>query len=188
MCISTEFDAFTQGISVGGMRTKNDIRILLCYILKTINEPISKTQLDTLFTTTELANFFEVGDALAQLKASDVVNVVSDEAGEDFYSLTPAGRDASDNLETDVPVSTRKKAVSAAMEILAREKNKRYTEAKIEKLNRGYNVMLSIKDGDTVMMQTVLYAADSLQANVLCDNFTADPSKLYGGIIELLTS
>lgn len=170
------------------MRTKSDIKILLCYIFKTIDSPISKTQLADLFQTTELANFFEIGDAVSQLSTAGLIAVTADENGEIYYTITDVGRDASDNLETDIPASTRKKAVSAAMEILAREKNKKYTEAKIEKLDKGYNVVLSVKDGDTVMMQTVLYAADSLQANLLCDNFTADPSKLYAGIIELLTS
>lgn len=170
------------------MRTKSDIKILLCYILKTIDAPITKQQLDLLFQTTELANFFEVGDAVSALADSSLISVSRNENGEESYVITPAGRRASENLETDISASTRKKAVSAAMEILAREKTRRYTDAKIEKLEKGYNVVLSIRDGDELMLQTVLYAADSIQANLLCDNFTADPSRLYAGIIELLTT
>lgn len=170
------------------MRTKSDIKILLCYILKTIDTPITKQQLDLLFQTTELANFFEVGDAVSALAENGLITTAENENGEKSYVITNAGRQAAENLETDISVSTRKQAVSAALEILAREKIKRYTETKIEKLEKGYNVVLSIRDGDTLMMQTVLYAADSMQANLLCDSFAADPSRLYAGIIELLTS
>lgn len=170
------------------MRTKNDIKILLCYILKSIDAPITKQQLDLLFQTTELANFFEVGDAVSSLIESGLISVQTDENGEESFCVTALGRETSESLETDISSSTRKKAVSAAMEILARAKTKRYIETKIEKLEKGYNVVLSIKDGEELMMQTVLYAADSIQANLICDNFSADPSRLYAGIIELLTT
>lgn len=169
------------------MRTKNDVKILLCYILKCIAVPISKTSLELLFQNTALANFFEVGDALSSLNDAGLLSVTGGDDGDVYYSLTDEGVYASDNLETDIPLSTRRLAVNAALEIIAKEKTKRYTEAKIEKLNKGYHVILSIKDGDTVMMQTVLYAADSIQANAVCDSFTADPSKLYSGIIDILT-
>ncbi len=169
------------------MRTKNDLKILLCYILKSLDAPVSKSTVEYLFQTTALANFFEVGDALASLTESGLIKAFPGENGEEYYSLTPAGADASDNLETDIPYSTRQLAVNAALEIIAREKAKSNTETKIEKLDKGYNVILTVKDGDTVMMQTVLYAADSIQANAVCDSFSADPSKLYSGIIDILT-
>ena len=34
--MAVETDAFTGGIAPGGLRTKNDIRILLCYLLSSV--------------------------------------------------------------------------------------------------------------------------------------------------------
>ena len=36
------------------------------------------------------------------------------------------------------------------------------------------------------MMQTLLYAADSIQANAFADAFMNDPAGLYGGVINAL--
>ena len=38
-----EFDAFNAGIEPGGLRSKNDIRILICYMLCGAGAPLSKT-------------------------------------------------------------------------------------------------------------------------------------------------
>lgn len=183
----TEFDAFTQGTTVGGMRTKNDLRILLCYILKNLHSPISKSGMDYLFQTTELANFFEVGDALSSLAKNGLAYEDVHEDGEKYYTLTSRGSEVAGNLETDIPLSTRKIAVKAALDVISREEQKRYTDASVTKLENGYNVVLTIRDQGDIMMQTVLYCADSLQASMLCERFMNDPGKLYGGIIDLLT-
>ena len=36
-----EYDAFTGGVAPGGLRSKSDIRILICYMLKSVNAPLS---------------------------------------------------------------------------------------------------------------------------------------------------
>ena len=59
-------------------------------------------------------------------------------------------------------------------------------ETAVQKLSKGYNVILSIKDADTIMMQTVLYAADSLQAQTIEESFLKNPEKLYLSIIDSL--
>ena len=41
-------------------------------------------------------------------------------------------------------------------------------------------------DGNTVMMETLLYASDSIQANAVADSFMAAPGNLYSGVIESL--
>ena len=38
-----EYDAFTGGVAPGGLRSKSDIRILICYMLKSVNAPLSRS-------------------------------------------------------------------------------------------------------------------------------------------------
>lgn len=184
--MSQTYDAFTAGTELGGMRTKNDIRILLCYILRCLDVPFSRSDFNEALTSAALANFFEVNDALDALVAAGLASVEK-RGAEDCFSLTPAGRETAQTLETDLPAHVRRKAVAYALEILAREKALGGTETRIEKLERGYHVILSVKDGDTLMLQTTLYAADSLQANSLCDAFEKQPGAFYSGVVELLT-
>ena len=37
-----EFDAFTGGIEPGGLRSKDEIRILICYLLTSVSAPLSR--------------------------------------------------------------------------------------------------------------------------------------------------
>lgn len=39
---SMSFDTFDEGINPGGMRSKNEIRILICYLIKSVKAPVSK--------------------------------------------------------------------------------------------------------------------------------------------------
>ena len=47
---------------------QNDIRILLCYILSSVNAPLSGQDLSEILQRKALANYFEAGDALAALE------------------------------------------------------------------------------------------------------------------------
>ncbi len=89
-------------------------------------------------------------------------------------------------LEPDLPMNVRKTAVASAMAMLAKERAARGAETKIIRLEKGYHVRLTVKDGDTVMMETLLYASDSIQANAVADAFMENPANLYGGIIDAL--
>ena len=179
------YDALTGGIVLGGMRTKRDIRVLLCYILKSLDAPFSKSGLNEVLQTTSLANFFEVNDALSALLEAGLI-VSEKRESDEYFTLTDAGRDVADRLDTDLPKDVRKTAVACAMSLLAKERAARGADARIIRLEKGYHVQLTVRERDTVMMQTLLYAADSIQANAIADAFMNDPAGLYRGVINAL--
>ena len=41
-----EFDALTAGVKPGGLRSKQDIKLLICYLLSSIPQGLSKTDPD----------------------------------------------------------------------------------------------------------------------------------------------
>ncbi|MBQ7639159.1 MAG: DUF4364 family protein [Clostridia bacterium] len=183
--MENNYDALTGGIVLGGMRSKSDIRVLLCYILKSLNAPFSKSALNEVLQSTALANFFEVNDALASLSSGGLITSEKREDDE-YYTLTASGSDMADRLETDLPLNVRKTAVASAVELLSRQRAAYGADSEIIKLEKGYHVRLTLRDGDQIMMQTLLYAADSLQANVISDSFMKAPEALYSGIIDSL--
>lgn len=181
-----DFDALTEGIITGGLRNKSEIRVLLCYLMKSINTEISKTGLNTIIQSTQLVNFFETNDALAQLIESGLVEV-SVHDGDEYYRLTREGNSVADKLDTTVPIFVRETVVKEAIGVVAREKMLGSVDVKTEKIENGYHVTLSVYDGDTIMMRTVLYTSDRLQAEAVEEKFLQDPEKLYGGIIDILS-
>lgn len=62
-----EYDAFTGGVAPGGLRSKSDIRILICYMLKSVNAPLSGDDIIKVLQEKSLANYFEASDALSAL-------------------------------------------------------------------------------------------------------------------------
>ncbi len=184
--MSIEYDAFTEGVGIGGLRTKKDIKVMLCYVLSVLDAPISKKALNEALLSTELVNFFEVNEALSVLCANDMITETKEE--DDFYyGLSEKGASIASKLETDVPLYIRDKVVNATISFAKKEKRMRYTHADTEKIDSGYQAVLSLMDGDTVMMKTILYTADKLQANAVCEKFCDDPQKLYSAIIDAVT-
>jgi hypothetical protein len=61
------YDAFTAGIEPGGLRTKNEIRILICYLLDSVDVPLKKDDIIEIMQANGLANYFEVADAIAEM-------------------------------------------------------------------------------------------------------------------------
>lgn len=178
-----EFDAFTGGIAPGGLRSKSDIRILICYLLKSVNAPLSGEDIINILQEKSLANYFEANDALSSLVA--LGNVRREEDG--TYVLEPQGRSVADNLDVLLPLSVRDKAVTAAMTMLANAKVERENTVTTQRVENGYNVTCHISGGDMELMNLTVYVPDLYQARVVKKNFHRDPQRVYNLLLAALT-
>ena len=52
------YDAFTAGVEPGGLRTRDEIRIQLCYLLTSVNAPLSREDNLQSVQGLGLANYF----------------------------------------------------------------------------------------------------------------------------------
>lgn len=126
-------DAFSAGVEPGGLWHKNDIRILLCYILASVGAPLSRQDLSRIIQEKGLANYFEVEDALATLLKQG--NIAQDEQG--FCAVTRGGLEIANSLDATLPLSVRDKALEAAFTLLAQAKAQRENRVELQKSNRG---------------------------------------------------
>lgn len=176
-----DFDALTQGVAPGGLRSKNDIRILICYLLKSVG-PLTGEEISSVMQQNALANYFEVRDALSALVSMG--NVGETETG---YSLLPAGENIAENLDVLLPLSVRDKAVTAALSMLATARAERENAVMIAKTEHGYNVTCKISGGEMDLMQVKVYVPDLHQARVVKKNFHRDPQRIYSLLLAALT-
>lgn len=182
-----ELDAFPPEAKYGGARSRLEIKILLCYVLRSVGEPISKTALNTAFQTSGLINFFETNNALSELVKSGLVKSEKND-GDEYFRITDEGVKVSRRLETDVTFSVRDKAVRAAMFAAGAEKIKKETRVSVEKIPSGYMLHMDIPfDSESDLMRLSLYAADGLQAQAMGERFQSDPVTLYNRIADVLT-
>ena len=95
------YDAFSAGVEPGGLRNRNEIKVLIAFLLKNTERGLSRRQLMEVIQREGLANYFEASQALESLIEGGSVEV--DESDNDeLLSLTAAGKTAA-NIEDELP-------------------------------------------------------------------------------------
>ena len=61
------FDTFDEGISPGGMRSKSEIKTLICYLYNSVKESMDKDLIVQAILKQGLANYFETSSAFDDL-------------------------------------------------------------------------------------------------------------------------
>lgn len=180
--------ALSDGVAPGGLYSKENIRIMLCYLLNSIDAEISKTSFIEILQGTEIANYFEITDSLAFLENTGVVHT-AERDGDFWYTITDTGKKVAESLYTELPRTARTKAYVTGVQVVNRERMKSCTDVEIKRVGEdGCNITLTVYDENkTVMMQTTLYTADYMQADAIAERFRDDPTKLYAAIIDTLT-
>lgn len=178
---------FSEGVDPDGLRDISDIKCLVCYLIKSVDEPLTKKLInDSLQDDYSLANYFEVNQAMSELLRSGVL-VTEKIDGEEFLKLNMDNKSAVSYLDGALPRSVREKAINCAVRLLTRSRRERENEIVVEKLDKGYNVTFTLFDVDTQFMKLTIYVSDMLQVKVIRENFLNDPTKLYSSIISSLT-
>ncbi len=178
---------FSEGVDPDGLRDISDIKCLVCYLIKSVDEPLTKKLInDSLQDDYSLANYFEVNQAISELLRSGAL-VTEKIDGEEFLKLNMDNKSAVSYLDGALPRSVREKAINCAVRLLTRSRRERENEIVIEKLDKGYNVTFTLFDVDTQFMKLTIYVSDMLQVKAIRENFLNDPTKLYSSIISSLT-
>ena len=182
-----EYDAFDAGIELGGLRSRDDIRLLICYLLKSIDAPMTRQMLNDSMQEDGLANFFEVGQAIEELlKTGNITADILDD--EEVLTVTERGREAAELLQTSLPRTVREKAVNSAIRLTTRAKVERDNKIEVKKEDDGgYTITFTLFDRGTELMKLSIYVVDSLQLETVKQNFINDPVKVYSSIITSLT-
>ena len=180
-----EKDTFTEGIYPGGLNEKQEIKILVCFILDKLSKPLKKSDMTSILQNYGLANYFEASQAFSEMVANN--NIASDENDENCYKITESGRMIVEQLSGTLPATIKEKALKSAEIYLERVKSERENKVSITKNSRGYNVSCNISGGEFNMLELTIYAPDINAASVIRDNFHKNPSEIYYSIMSLLT-
>lgn len=176
-------DALDAGIRPGGLRSKQDIKILICYIISKTRLELSRESLEQALIRSQLVNYFEIPDCINDLISKGNIAI---ENG--YCILTSSGQEIADNLELSLPPAVRDRAVGTALEIYEREKRERENVVNITPCENGYNVECKILGGQAGdLLSFSLNVADKEQARVIKEHFLENPDIIYSATIALLT-
>ncbi len=180
-----KFDAFAGGIEFGGLRNMLDIKILICYILKSVKVPMKRAQICDTLQKTGLVNYFDTNAAIDELLENGTV-CEKDYMGEPHITVTELGSNSATALENTLLPGVRDKAVKTALNIVARARSERENKVVITKKDDSCDVTFEIESNGEMLLSLTLNVADVLQAEQLKDGFLDDPGALYTDIIERL--
>ncbi len=176
-------DAFSAGVEPGGLYSGDEIKVLICYLLMHVSEPLNRDIVSDVVVGGGMANYFETGAGLEELIA--LHNVEEEEDG--TLRLTATGRQAAEALTARIPLSLRERSVSNAHRLLARRRRERENPVTIERYAEGCMVTCTINDAGMPLMSLKLWVADNAQAKLVKERFIDDPSALYKMVLDHLT-
>ncbi|MBR2724242.1 MAG: DUF4364 family protein, partial [Ruminococcus sp.] len=179
------FDTFDEGISLGGIRSKTEVRILICYLFTSVKEPMSKETVMEALLEKGLTNYFEASSCFDDLVKSG--NLAPLEENSKLYIATTNGKLISEQLEDNIALTVKERAIECAMGLLEKEKNEKENKVTIEKLESGYNVKCTISGGDIELMSVSLFLADYEQARIVKKNFYKNPQLFYKVMLASMT-
>lgn len=180
-----EKDAVSAGVSeVGGLFNTAEIKILVCYIISSINKPVPGQMLANVLHYEGIANCFEVNDAIASLCKNGHLELIDEK--EDIYIITESGKDIAETLKTSLPLTVKDRAYTAALKMVSRFRNSKESDIKITKEDGKTFINCSAKDNGVPFMSVKLLVSDEEQALFIKNKFLND-SGIYSEIIELLT-
>ena len=177
------FDTFDEGINYGGVRSKNEIRTLICYLFASIDKPLDKNTIIESIQKRGLANYFETSSCF-----DDLIHHNNLERTENnCYILTDNGKMVANQLESTLPESVKEKAYTCAIQLLEQKRIEKENIVKITRTDKGYNVNCRISGGDMDLVALDIYAPDNKQAKLIKKNFHKNPELLYKVIMATVT-
>ncbi|MBQ5885731.1 MAG: DUF4364 family protein, partial [Clostridia bacterium] len=161
------------------------VRQMVCYLLSTLKEPIPKDKILQVLINEEIANYFEVVQAIGDL--ADNGSIIRVEGEGELYTVSEKGKEAIDELYKNLPFTVREKAIKAGLKMLATRRSKAQNKVEMEQTDIGVNVTCSIIDGDHPILTVSLLVPDMEQAKLVKETFHENTLKIYSGSIALLT-
>ncbi|MBQ4612781.1 MAG: DUF4364 family protein [Clostridia bacterium] len=177
-------DVFSAGVQPGGLNTSQEIKILLCYMLATVNQPMARDEVTDIIVADGMANYFDTEDAIEELLR--LQHLVMDDARN--IATTVTGKQIGESLSMRVPYMLRERSVKAALKLLKRREVERDNKVEIRRLeDGGCQVICTVFDQQKPLLSVALRVADEYQAEQIKENFLADPSFLYRSNLAVLT-
>ena len=175
-------DAFTSGVAPDGLKSKEDIKIFICYLLNSVPRQLSAELVTGVMLSGAIANYYEIKSATEELIENKIVFKNSDGT----LSLSDNGKTIAKTLYSTLPSTVRTRAMNSAMLLISRLVNEEENKAEIVPCGSGYTVKCSVMDGELSLLNLDIYAPDKENASRIADSFLEAPQQLYKVMLAFL--
>lgn len=174
--------SFTEGVKPGGITTGTHTRILLCYLLDSIDAPVRHEQLEEVLLGEELTNYFVMTESLSQLAKQGLI--AESDVG---YTVTDSGKTVARTLAEDVPRTVRDTAVRGVIRAQQFAAKADVHKSEVVKEEHGRIVQCSIGDETGPLFKMELYMPDDLSADSVRNQFIENGDEVYKLVLAALT-
>lgn len=161
-------------------------KLLVLYVIKSLRQPISKTQLTEIILENNFINYFTLQQYISELETADFVGYVEKnnkklititDKGENVLSIfndriSPIKRDIIDNY------------ISKTIDNIKKELTI-HSDYTIEK-NNSFIVNLKALEDEILLMDLKISVPTKKQATSLCSRWKENPSEIYTKIVQVL--
>ena len=177
-------DFLSAGVMPGGLYSREEIRLLLCFLAERLAQPLTAGLAEQVFAKEGLANYFEYTAALQELLESGRL-VMSTEAGEAVLRLDGKYAHAAGELARELPRRVKDRALHAAEQLQAQNRRERENGITVYPADGEgcYMTFRQGKGGDMLMSVTV-YVPDRETAQAMREKFLENPGRIYSAVIE----
>ena len=177
-------DAITAGVNPGGLQSRTEIRVLICYLLDNVSAPLPLETVKEKLHFEGIANYFETAFAISDLEENGNIKKVESNDGRALYVAAGDCSSISEALATSLPFSVRERSLNIANEVIARCRNERENKVTVQKTENGMYVTCSVMDNDFELASVRLLIPDEETANTVKENFYKDPMSVFAKITE----
>ena len=160
-----------------------EVKLLMAYFLNQTDRPCTAAELNEIFTGEGIVDYFLYTEALKEMLETGTL-VAGDFDGVKKYTLSEKGRAGADSFKRFVPKSVRDRIRSSGLRLFAKQKTQQSVKTEITGGDGEYYVSCSVNDNGAELMQLKLFAPDKEQAEHIRSQILANPTELYGRILD----
>jgi len=164
------------------LKDSHAVKILLCYLLKKLDRPVSPEQLYEIAVGSEIINYFFYTEAMDELIKNQTI-LRENKDGKEFYILAEKGRYGADEFKQYVPKSFRDKLLTCALKFFAKLKRENEVKCDFIELENGYYVQCRILDVSDDLLDMKIFAPDLEQAKFIKEKIMLNPTDFYAKIM-----
>ena len=180
------FNAFVGGIEPGGLTNDFEVKILICFLLKKIEQPLSFDQVNEILQKTGFVNYFEFVEAVSELQKTEHVLLTTDENGQEVFQLSEIGEAMAQTFHHTLPLTVREKTVESARELIQMQKQLEETEVRYHAVDDGYILTMKLKDIGSDLMDLSVFVPSEDECVEIRERIYADPLLLYKTLLAVM--
>jgi len=161
-------------------------KLMVLYMLKKVNFPLSNPQVYTFFEQKQYTNFFTYQTVVSELVSSKLITEEAVRTGK-LYEITPEGLQALEYFQGDVAPEIRQEIDEYIDNNRFQLRNETgVTTDYYKNGDKDYQVHMRVREGKTISFDLSISVPTEEQALEVCEHFEENADRVYGALINQL--